>query len=151
MKIALVLAKGVEGCGLTRHTIEFYNWLIKEGHEATIYSATEKVWPRQKTTDIVTTYFKRADIPKIAKETNTGPMVVPTLLIPPAKLNRKLPVDGSPMLIAKGLAAICCSANPIPTVDKLPSNKGNEDSFAAGINNKVPNAEMTKPNASPLR
>ena len=34
MKIALVLAKGVEGCGLTRHTIEFYNWLIKEGMSA---------------------------------------------------------------------------------------------------------------------
>jgi len=75
MKIALVLAKGVEGCGLTRHTIEFYNWLIKEGHEATIYSATEKVWPRQKTTDIVTTYFKRADIPKIAKELNSHDVV----------------------------------------------------------------------------
>lgn len=68
MKIALVLAKGVEGCGLTRHTIEFYNWLIKEGHDATIYAATEKVWPRHKSTDIVSTNFKRKDIPAIAKE-----------------------------------------------------------------------------------
>jgi len=68
MKIALVLAKGVEGCGLTRHTIEFYNWLIKEGHDATIYAAIEKRWPRHKTTDIIATEFKRKDIPKIAKE-----------------------------------------------------------------------------------
>lgn len=70
MKIALVLAKGVEGCGLTRHTIEFYNWLIKEGHEATIYAATEKMWPRHKSTDIIATNFKRKDIPQVAKELN---------------------------------------------------------------------------------
>jgi hypothetical protein len=68
MKIALVLAKGVEGCGLTRHTIEFYNWLIKEGHEATIYAAIQKKWPRHKSTDIVATEFKLKDIPKIAAE-----------------------------------------------------------------------------------
>lgn len=68
MKIALVLAKGVEGCGLTRHTIEFYNWLIKEGHDATIYAAIEKRWPRHKTTDIIATEFKRKDIPKIAAQ-----------------------------------------------------------------------------------
>lgn len=75
MKIALVLAKGVEGCGLTRHTIEFYNWLIKQGHDATIYAATEKVWPRHKQTDIIATEFKRKDIPKIAKELEQNDVV----------------------------------------------------------------------------
>jgi len=75
MKIALVLAKGVEGCGLTRHTIEFYNWLIKEGHDATIYAAVEKKWPRHKTTDIVCTEFKRKDIPNIAKELEKSDVV----------------------------------------------------------------------------
>lgn len=68
MKIALVLSKGVEGCGLSRHTIEFYNWLIQEGHDATIYAAIEKRWPRHKSTDIIATEFKLKDIPKIAKE-----------------------------------------------------------------------------------
>jgi len=75
MKIALVLAKGVEGCGLTRHTIEFYNWLIKEGHDATIYAAIEKRWPRHKMTDIVATEFKRKDIPNIAKQLELNDVV----------------------------------------------------------------------------
>ena len=88
--------------------------------------------------------------PKMAKETITGPIVVPTLLIPPAMLKRMFPLDGSPIWMARGLAAICCKANPSPTMNNPEINMINEALLEAGINNKVPTAEMMSPNASPF-
>ena len=88
--------------------------------------------------------------PKIAKETITGPIVVPTLLIPPAKLNRILPFEGSPIFIAKGFAAICCKENPNPTVNSPEINKGKEALFEAGMKSKVPKADIINPKAKPF-
>ena len=52
-----------------------------------------------------------------------GPIVVPKLLTPPAKLNRCEPVFGSPIAIASGLAAVCCSEYPRPIINKPVINK----------------------------
>ena len=58
-----------------------------------------------------------AIVPKIAKLIIKGPIVVPTLFIPPAKLSLCDPFSGSPITIAKGLAAVCCKENPSPTIN----------------------------------
>ena len=64
-----------------------------------------------------------AAAPKIAKLTIRGPMVVPKLLIPPAKVNRCEPVFIGPNAIANGLATVCCNEKPNPTVNKPASIK----------------------------
>lgn len=48
MKIAQLMMRGIEGCGVTRFTIELNEWLNKNGHEALIYTSNDKKWPRQK-------------------------------------------------------------------------------------------------------
>ena len=88
--------------------------------------------------------------PKMARLTMSGPMVVPKLFIPPAILNRCEPVLALPILIANGLAAVCCSENPRPMVNNPEINNGKEDRFAAGINSKVPSAEIINPKLIPF-
>jgi glycosyltransferase involved in cell wall biosynthesis len=40
--IALVMGRGVEGCGVTRYTIEYKNWLEKQGKEVVVYALKDK-------------------------------------------------------------------------------------------------------------
>ena len=53
------------------------------------------------------TLRRRLSFPEIAKLTITGPTVVPTLFIPPAKLNLCEPFFGLPILMTSGFAAVC--------------------------------------------
>ena len=46
MKVVHILGRGVEGCGVTRFTLEMKNWAIKQGWEYTIYAPTDKKWTR---------------------------------------------------------------------------------------------------------
>ena len=71
-------------------------------------------------------------LPKIATLTSSGPMVVPKLLMPPASVSRCAPVLGSPMTMASGLAAICCSEKPRPTMNRPDSIRLKEPVLAAG-------------------
>src|SRR5690606_3031693 len=70
--------------------------------------------------------------PKIAKVTINGPIVVPKLLIPPAKVNLCEPVCTGPIAIAKGFATVCCNENPNPTINKPDSISGKDSVLAAG-------------------
>ena len=91
-----------------------------------------------------------ATLPKIATLTSSGPMVVPKLLTPPAMVSRCAPVLGLPITIASGLAAICCSEKPSPTMNRPDSIRPNELAFAAGYNSNVPSAEITRPRQMPF-
>ena len=68
----------------------------------------------------------------MAMLTSSGPIVVPRLLMPPAMVRRCAPVAGSPITIASGLAAICCRANPRPTMNRPLSINAKEPVLAAG-------------------
>jgi hypothetical protein len=46
--IALVMGRGVEGCGVTRYTVEYKNWLEKQGKEVVVYALKEKSFSRGK-------------------------------------------------------------------------------------------------------
>jgi hypothetical protein len=48
MKIAIVMGRGIEGCGVTKFTIELAEWLTKNGDQWVIYSAKDKSWSRKK-------------------------------------------------------------------------------------------------------
>ena len=46
MKIQFILGRGLEGCGVTKFTIEFRNWLKKHNHEYRIAFSLDKKWSR---------------------------------------------------------------------------------------------------------
>ena len=70
--------------------------------------------------------------PKMAKLTISGPIVVPKLFIPPAKVRRCEPVVMGPKAIARGLATVNYKKKPKPTIKRPASIKGKEPVFAAG-------------------
>ena len=52
MKIAIVLGRGLEGCGVTKNAVEWEVWLKSEGHIPTIYASKDKKWSRNNSHDI---------------------------------------------------------------------------------------------------
>jgi hypothetical protein len=46
-KICILMARGIEGCGVTRFNIEFANYLKSKGHEVSIVAIDDKKWSRR--------------------------------------------------------------------------------------------------------
>lgn len=44
MKIAIVMGRGVEGCGVTKYCVELEDWLIKNSYDTTVYASKDKKW-----------------------------------------------------------------------------------------------------------
>ena len=84
------------------------------------------------TLSILAVVLEEAAEPKRAKLTMSGPMVVPKLLIPPAKVNRCDPVFTGPKAIANGLATVCWSEKPNPTMNSPESINSKDPKLAAG-------------------
>lgn len=51
MKFALIMARGREGCGVQKFTLEQYKWLVKNGHEVVVFASSDKSWTRKKAHD----------------------------------------------------------------------------------------------------
>ena len=54
MKIAFIMGRGVEGCGVTKFTLEQNDWFLRQGIESTIYSPKDKSWTRKNSHDCST-------------------------------------------------------------------------------------------------
>lgn len=52
MKIAIVMGRGIEGCGVTKFTVEQTKWLSKNGYEYAVYSSKDKSWTRKNAHDV---------------------------------------------------------------------------------------------------
>ena len=52
MKISIIMGRGIEGCGVTKFTIEQTKWFAKNGHEFTVYSSKDKSWTRKNSHDV---------------------------------------------------------------------------------------------------
>jgi hypothetical protein len=52
MKFAILLAKGIEGCGVTKYTAELTRWLNQQGHEYTIIASADKKFTRNNSHDL---------------------------------------------------------------------------------------------------
>jgi len=46
MKIVILLGRGIEGCGVTKHTVELQNWLKKNNHSVVTYANKLKKYSR---------------------------------------------------------------------------------------------------------
>ena len=51
-KVAIVLGRGVEGCGVSKHTAEFSRWLNAAGYRCRVLASKEKNYPRKYSHDI---------------------------------------------------------------------------------------------------
>ena len=47
-RIALVMGRGIEGCGVTKFTLEQARWFKKNDFDVTIFASGDKVWTRAK-------------------------------------------------------------------------------------------------------
>ena len=83
--------------------------------------------------------------PNKANPTTIGPMVVPNELTAPPKVIRVFPVAGSPNVMAKGWAAVCCNENPNATINKLTKIPENPPKLTAAIMANEPKNENNKP------
>ena len=52
MKVAIIMGRGIEGCGVTKFTVEQTKWLAKNGHQHVVYSSKDKSWTRKNAHDV---------------------------------------------------------------------------------------------------
>lgn len=52
MKISIIMGRGIEGCGVTKFTVEQTKWLAKNGYDFTVYSSKDKSWTRKNAHDV---------------------------------------------------------------------------------------------------
>jgi len=52
MKIAIIMGRGIEGCGVTKFTVEQTKWLTKNGHDHVVFSSKDKSWTRKNAHDV---------------------------------------------------------------------------------------------------
>jgi hypothetical protein len=52
MKVAIIMGRGIEGCGVTKFTVEQTKWLAKNGHDHVVFSSKDKSWTRKNAHDV---------------------------------------------------------------------------------------------------
>lgn len=52
MKVAIIMGRGIEGCGVTKFTVEQTKWLAKNGYDFTVFSSKDKSWTRKNAHDV---------------------------------------------------------------------------------------------------
>lgn len=79
-KVSVIMARGVEGCGVTKYTVEQIKWLRKHGYETKVYAAKDKNYSRKYAHDLGDfEHFKFADeagINKMIEECNNSDVIM---------------------------------------------------------------------------
>jgi hypothetical protein len=79
-KVSVIMARGVEGCGVTKYTVEQIKWLRKHGHDVKVYAAKDKNYSRKYAHDLGEfEYFKFAEdqgINKMIEECNNSDVII---------------------------------------------------------------------------
>ena len=52
MKIAIIMGRGIEGCGVTKFTVEQTKWMAKNGYDFVVFSSKDKSWTRKNAHDV---------------------------------------------------------------------------------------------------
>ena len=61
MKVAIVLGRGLEGCGVTKYTVELERWLLNNSHTPMVYASKDKRWSRNDSHEIQNLVHVRFD------------------------------------------------------------------------------------------
>ena len=90
MKFAILMGRGIEGCGVTKFTLEQAKWFDKIGHEYKIFASSDKSWTRKASHDVtkIETFKlkKDAEVDRVIKEIEGYDIIIINSL-PPLKLH----------------------------------------------------------------
>lgn len=79
-KVSIILARGIEGCGVTKYTVEQVKWLRKNGYTVRIHAAKDKNYSRKNAHDLGDiNLFKFADaalIENMIQECNNSDLII---------------------------------------------------------------------------
>ena len=70
MKIAILMGRGIEGCGVTRYAIETQKWYESQGMQCDIYASLDKKWPRRKSQENKIIEFTNDEILALSRKLN---------------------------------------------------------------------------------
>jgi hypothetical protein len=70
VKAAILLGRGIEGCGVTRYALEEQKWYHNNGMECDIYASSDKKWPRRDSQDNSIIEFSNDEIKGLSKRLN---------------------------------------------------------------------------------
>lgn len=88
MKIAILLGRGIEGCGVTRFATELQSYLLSQNYQCKSFAATDKKWGRKNSQHTNIVEFDNNEINKIKNELNNFDIVFYQSL--PSKSNSEL-------------------------------------------------------------
>lgn len=70
MKIAILLLRSLEGCGVTRYALEEQKWYRNNGHVCDIYAGSDKSWGRKDAQENDVIEFDNDEIPNLRDKLN---------------------------------------------------------------------------------
>lgn len=70
MKTAIILGRGIEGCGVTRYALEEQKWYRNNGMVCDIYAGSDKKWGRKDAQDHDIIEFGNDEIKSLSKKLN---------------------------------------------------------------------------------
>lgn len=78
-KVAIIMARGIEGCGVTKYTVEQVKWLKAHGYQTKVYASKDKTFARKNAHDLGDVdLFKFADeaqINRFIEECNNSDLI----------------------------------------------------------------------------
>ena len=87
--VVILLGRGVEGCGVTKHTVEFSKSLDKNSYSYTVVASKDKTWSRKKCHDVKNLeeykFSNAIDIDKVIARCNKSDVIIINSL--PSKSN----------------------------------------------------------------
>jgi hypothetical protein len=96
MKITILMARGIEGCGVSKFTIEMSKYLQKHGHEYTVIASKDKNWSRKNSHNISNIihmkFAEDSSIEQITNICNSSNLVIINSL-PPFAYKKNLNYD----------------------------------------------------------
>ena len=76
MKVAIILGRGIEGCGVTRYALEEQKWYTNNGIHCDIYAGTDKKWGRKDAQENNIIEYGNSEIDDLVKYLNDEYQIV---------------------------------------------------------------------------
>ena len=76
MKVAIILGRGIEGCGVTRYALEEQKWYTNNGIQCDIYAGTDKKWGRKDAQEHNIIEYGNNEIDDLVKKLNDEYQIV---------------------------------------------------------------------------
>ena len=79
MRVSIVLGRGIEGCGVTKYSVELENWLLKNSYIPTVYACKDKKWSRHNAhnfTNLIHVNFGRDEFDEVYEGCKNSDLII---------------------------------------------------------------------------